>query len=244
MPAAIRVGPDRIDIEEYVHGEPNPVRGLRNFVEKGDARLAEEMPRSVRMTCVGLPQVARAEVIIHFLAANRHHLAAFLLLLFGEQVIDKGVGPGEVVVVGHACFVVVSVPGAPFRVPLGGFEKKAFGELTVFLLPSKKTGEGERRGAVQDADGVGSISPPDVAPRVASPNHSLWVLWRFIARRWIPQQPLALTHQSVKGILLFSASKRAQPRQLFRAQEKPGMLLGNSSEHFLSPRHWERDSLT
>ena len=76
VPAAVVVAPDGIDVVEDVHGEPDPVVGPLDLAEKGDADLAQEVPGPIAVAGVRLPEVPRAEVVVHLLAADLHHPAA------------------------------------------------------------------------------------------------------------------------------------------------------------------------
>jgi len=109
VPAAVFVAPDRIGVVEDVHGEPHPVVGALDFIQEGDAHLAQEMPGPVAVAGVRLPQVARPEMGKHLLAADFHDPTALRALRVIQEVADKRVGAGEAAVVRHAGLVVVAI---------------------------------------------------------------------------------------------------------------------------------------
>src|SRR5690606_40735741 len=86
-------------------GKPDPFLCLRYFIQKRDPYLTQKMPGTVTVAAVRSPEVPGIEVIVHLSAPYGHHLAAFLLLRLAEQIIDKGVGAGEIIVIGHSCFI-------------------------------------------------------------------------------------------------------------------------------------------
>ncbi len=100
------------------------------------------------MTRIRPPQVTRAEVLVHLVAADFHHLPAEIFFILAEQVVNERVRAGEIVIVRHAGFVVVAIARAAFGVPFGAFEQNSFGFDAVLFRPAEQPGEREGRGTV------------------------------------------------------------------------------------------------
>jgi hypothetical protein len=123
QPVAVVIGPDRISIEEDIHGEPDPSVRALDFALERDADFAQKVPSPVAVAGVGPPEVPGTKVAVHLLAADLHHLAADLAFFRSQQIVDEGVSPGEVVGVGHPRLVVVPVAGRSERIPLGAVQQ-------------------------------------------------------------------------------------------------------------------------
>ncbi len=244
VPAAVVVAPDGIDVEKDVRREPHPVLGPFDLAEKGDADLAQEVPGPIGVARVGLPQVPGAQVAVHLVAANLHHLAADVPLLLAKQVVDEGIGPREIVVVRHARLIVVAVAGAALRVPFGAVEQDSPGLLPVLVLPAEQPGEGERRSAIQCSDGVGAVPPPHLAPVLALAFHVGRIFRRLFRGRRTRKNPLALFHQSLVLTLHLAACQLAQAVQILRPQEEARVRLGDSGHQFAARRQRHRHGVT
>ena len=234
MPAAVLIAPDRIDVEEVVHGEPYPVFGSIDFAEKSDAGFTQLVPGAVVVAGIGIPEMPRAQIVVHLVAANLYHFAADVLFLFRKQVVDERVGPREIVDVRHTRFIVVPVVGAALGIPFGAFEKNSLGLLPVLLLTAQQPGKSERRRTVEGIDRIGAVSPPDLPPLLALVDGARRILRRLLRRRRVGENSIALFHEIEILVLQLAASKFSQPLQILGTHEEPGMGFRNSGDQLLT----------
>jgi len=175
-------------------------------------------------------------VLVHLVAANLHHIPAEILFVFAQQVIHERVCSREIVIVGHARFVVVTVARTTLRVPLGAFEQDSLGLVAVSLLSAEQPGKSKRRSAVQRLDSIRPVAPPNLAPFFTASHHTFRIGRRLSGRRRPGHNSFTFFDKPVVFVFHLTLRQLSQFAEILRAHKQSRMTFRNSADKLFSNR--------